>query len=150
MRPLLSVKLLCVGRLKEPYYIAAAAEYEKRLGPFYRLEIAEIPERGLLPEANNILAALPKGAYCVALCVEGETMDSEALAARIGRLAAGGVSRLCFVVGGSAGLDERVKSAADLRLSMSKMTFPHHLARVMLLEQLYRAAMISGGGKYHK
>ncbi|MCL2343345.1 MAG: 23S rRNA (pseudouridine(1915)-N(3))-methyltransferase RlmH [Firmicutes bacterium] len=139
---MLSVKIICIGKLKEPHYIAAAAEYVKRLGPSYRLEITELPERSPV--------TLPKDSYILALCVEGDMLSSEALAAKIGNLAARGVSKFCFVIGGSDGLDEGVKRAADLKLSMSRMTFPHHLARVMLLEQLYRAAMINGGGKYHK
>ena len=139
---MLNIKIICVGKLKEPHYVAAAAEYVKRLGPFYRLEIMELPEGSVV--------TLPKGSFNAALCVEGDMLSSEALAAKIDSLATQGVSKLCFVIGGSDGLDERVKEAADLRLSMSRMTFPHHLARVMLLEQLYRAASINGGGKYHK
>jgi len=149
---MLNIKLICVGKLKEPHFIAAAAEYEKRLKPFYRLETLEIAERGLLVESSDIISAARKdtGAYLIALCVDGEMLSSEALASRIDRLTTEGVSRLCLAVGGSEGLHESVKQAAKLKLSMSKMTFPHHLARVMLLEQLYRAAMINGGGKYHK
>jgi len=147
---MLNIKLLCVGKLKEPFYIAAASEYAKRLKPYYKLEVVEIAERDLVSEAGDIRAALAKGCFTVALCIEGEMLSSEELAAKIDRLAARGLSKLCFVVGGSDGLSESVKQAADLRLSMSRMTFPHHLARVLLLEQLYRAAMINGGGKYHK
>jgi 23S rRNA (pseudouridine1915-N3)-methyltransferase len=144
---MLGIKLICVGKLKEPHFIAACAEYEKRLSGFFRYELLELSERAAKSE---ILSAIPKSAFTAALCVEGEQINSESLAALLSEKAAGGVSRLCFIIGGSDGLEESVKAASELRLSMSEMTFPHHLARVMLLEQLYRAAMINSGGKYHK
>lgn len=160
---MLSVRLVCVGKLGEKFWAEAVREYEKRLSAYCRLEIIELPERRLpqTPSAGEIAAALkkeaelirakaPAGASLVALCVEGETMPSEALARRLGDWTAHGVSKLCLVIGGSCGLDEALKREADLRLSMSPMTFPHHLARVMLLEQLYRALNILSGGKYHK
>lgn len=158
-----SVTLLCVGRLKEPFYAAACAEYQKRLTRFCRLETVELPEQrlpdapspaevaaALAREADAIDARLPRGGAVVALCVEGEAMSSERLAETLAGYAARGVSRTAFVIGGSYGLAARVKARADLRLSMSPMTFPHHLARVMLLEQLYRAYQIQTGTKYHK
>lgn len=152
---MLGIKLICVGKLKEKHYAAACAEYEKRLGPMCRMEVAELPEEsgradGLAREAARILAAVPPGAFVVALCVEGEGLSSEALARRLAALATGGVSRVCFVIGSSDGLHPSVKERADLRLSMSAMTFPHHLARVMVMEQIYRALSINSGGKYHK
>ena len=159
---MLSVRLVCVGKLGEKFWAEAVREYEKRLSAC-RLEIIELPEQRLpqTPSAGEIAAALkkeaelirakaPAGASLVALCVEGETMPSEALARRLGDWTAHGVSKLCLVIGGSCGLDEALKREADLRLSMSPMTFPHHLARVMLLEQLYRALNLLNGGKYHK
>lgn len=147
-----------VGRMRERHYAAAFEEYFKRLGAFGKPELREIAEerlpeqpsereiaQALKREAAEILKSVPKGAYTVALCVEGKAMSSEELA-----LALEGQARLCFIVGGSFGLDESVKAAADLRLSMSRMTFPHHLARVMLAEQVYRAFTIQNGGRYHK
>ncbi len=141
---MLRVSVICQGRLKESYYIAACQEYLKRLSAFCKAEVTELAEDG------DVAARIPKGAYVIALCVEGEKLSSPALAARLRELANRGVSRVCFLIGGSEGLPEDVKKAADFRLSMSDMTFPHHLARVMVLEQLYRAFSINAGTKYHK
>ena len=141
---MLRVSVICQGRLKEPYYIAACAEYLKRLGAYCKAEVTELAEDG------DVAARIPKGAYVIALCIEGEKLSSPALAKKLEKLAGQGESRLCFLIGGSDGLSEAVKSAADYKLSMSDMTFPHHLARVMLLEQLYRAFTITAGAKYHK
>ena len=158
-----SVTVLCVGKLKERFYADACAEYQKRLGRYCKLNLVELPEQRLSDapseaeiaaalerEADAILGRLPRGGAVVALCVEGQTMSSERLSETMARYAARGVSQLTFLVGGSFGMAERVKQTADLRLSMSPMTFPHHLARVMLLEQIYRAYQIQSGGKYHK
>lgn len=157
------VTVICVGKLKERFYSEAAAEYAKRLGRYCRLEIVELPEqrlsenpsqaeidRALAREGAAIRARIPAGAAVVALCVEGELRSSEALAALLERQAGAGEKGLAFVIGGSCGLHPDLKDAAWLRLSMSPMTFPHHLARVMLLEQLYRSYQIREGGKYHK
>ena len=141
---MLRITVLCQGRLKEKYYIDACAEYLKRLSGRCQAEVIELPENG------DIVARIPKGAYVVALCIEGEKTDSPGLAARLARCADRGESRICFLIGGSEGLPPQAKALADWRLSMSDMTFPHHLARVMLLEQIYRAFMINGGTKYHK
>ena len=141
---MLRVTVICQGRLKEPWYIDACREYLKRLGAWCKPEVVELAEDG------DPLPRIPKGAYVTALCIEGEALDSPALARRLEKLAAGGVSHLCFLIGGSEGLPAEAKARADWRLSMSEMTFPHHLARVMLLEQLYRAFSINAGTKYHK
>lgn len=141
---MLRVSVLCQGRLKEPWYIAACQEYLKRLSAYCKAEVIELAEDG------DVLARIPKGAYVVALCIEGEKLSSPALAERLQALQNRGVSRICFLIGGSEGLPEPAKAAAALRLSMSDMTFPHHLARVMVLEQLYRAFSINAGTKYHK
>ena len=141
---MLRVTVLCQGRLKEPYYIAACGEYMKRLGAYCKAEVIELAEDG------DIASRIPKGAYVIAMCIEGQKLDSPALAAKLEKLASGGVSRVCFLIGGSDGLPESVKQQADYSLSMSDMTFPHHLARVMLLEQIYRAFTITAGAKYHK
>ena len=157
------VTVLCVGKLKEKFYIDAAAEYAKRLSRFCRLELLELPEErlpenpspaqiqaALEKEAAAIRAKLPAGAVLVALCVEGQSLSSEALAGQMAAWASQGAGHLAFVIGSSFGLSPAVKAAAQLRLSMSAMTFPHHLARVMLLEQIYRAYQINAGSKYHK
>ena len=159
---MLSVRLICVGKLGERFWEQAAAEYAKRLSAYCKLEIIELPEQrlpqspsegeianALKKEAAMILDKIPQGAAVIALCVEGKPMSSEQLADWLQKLAVGGTSRLCLLIGGSCGMDECVKARAGLRLSMSPMTFPHHLARVMALEQVYRALSILGGGKYH-
>ena len=160
---MLAVRLICVGKLGERFWAEAVREYEKRLSAYCRLEIVELPEQRLPQsasageiaqaiekEAALIEDRLPAGAAVVALCVEGKLLSSEELAGYLERLTVSGTSRLCLLIGGSHGLAERVKRRAALRLSMSAMTFPHHLARVMVLEQLYRALNIAAGGKYHK
>jgi len=141
---MMHIELLCVGRMKEPYYTAAAAEYRKRLTAYAKLTIRE------LPEGHPVTDALPHGVLIVTLCVEGELCSSEALAAKLAAWQLDGRSSLCFIIGGSDGLPDEVKARADWRLSLSPMTFPHHLARVVVLEQLYRAMQINAGGKYHK
>ncbi len=158
-----TIQLICVGKLKEKFYADAAAEYAKRLGAYCKLTVWELPEERLPDkpspaqidaaldrEGGRILAKLPPGAAVVALCVEGTALSSEELAARMEKWAVQGVSQLAFLIGGSFGLHPKVKSRAALRLSMSPMTFPHHLARVMALEQIYRAFKINEGSSYHK
>ena len=157
------VTLLCVGKLKEKFYADAVAEYKKRLSRFCKLEITELSEsrlpespsqgeidRALETEAAAIRAKLPKGSAVIALCIEGKELSSPQLSEKLESLAVDGVSHLTFLIGGSVGLSESLKQQADFRLSMSPMTFPHHLARVMLLEQIYRAYQISAGTHYHK
>jgi len=148
---MLGVKVICVGRLKEKHYIDACAEYEKRLSRYCSFELTEVPETGdLAKDGAAVLAKIPAGAHVVALCIDGKLHSSQDLADLVQQCALSGKSRVCFLIGGSDGLHPSVKQAADLRLSMSKMTFPHHLARVMLLEQIYRGFMIRTGTKYHK
>ena len=157
------VTVLCVGKLKEKFYIDAAAEYAKRLSRFCKLELVELPEErlpedpspaqieaALLKEAAATRAKLPAGASLIALCVEGDLRSSEALARQMAAWASQGVGQLVFLIGGSFGLHPSIKGSAKLRLSMSPMTFPHHLARVMVLEQIYRAYQINAGTRYHK
>lgn len=157
------VTLLCVGKLKEKFYAEAAAEYAKRLSCYCKLDIVELPEErlpedpspaqidaALAKEAEAIRGKLPPSATLVALCVEGRERSSEGLAELMARWAARGESRVAFLIGGSHGLHPSVKAAASEKLSMSPMTFPHHLARVMLLEQIYRAYQINAGTRYHK
>ena len=155
--------MICVGRLRDRYYADAASEYLKRLSGYCNVETVEIPEhrlpdapsalmitRALAKEYNAIEEKIPAGAFCAALCVEGEEFDSPKLSEVLAKCALNGISKLCFVIGGSYGLHEELKRKANIRISMSKMTFPHTLARVILLEQLYRSFSIIGGGKYHK
>ena len=160
---MISVNIICVGKLKEKYLRDACDEYSKRLGGFCKLNIVELnPKRlsdnpspaeiknALTAEGKEILSKIPSGSYVYAMCIEGGQMPSESLAKELDMLATRGKSNVVFIIGGSFGLSDEVKSAADSKLSMSKMTFPHQLARVMLLEQIYRAFQISSGGKYHK
>lgn len=160
---MLSVTLLTVGRLKEKYYIAAAKEYEKRLGAYCRCNVTELPEcrlpdnpapaeisAGLEREAAQILSHVPKGAWFCVLTPEGRQLSSEQLAATLHSVKLSGKSALCFLIGSSFGVSPAVKQRADFLLSFGAMTFPHHLMRVMALEQLYRAESIQAGTKYHK
>lgn len=148
---MLGVRVICVGRLKEKFYIDACAEYEKRLSRYCSFELVEVPETGdLAKDGAAVLAKIPAGACVVAMCIEGKLHSSEDMAELVQQCAVGGKSKICFLIGGSDGLAETVKSRAERRLSMSRMTFPHHLARVMVLEQIYRAFTIIEGGKYHK
>ena len=155
--------ILCVGKLKEKFYTEAAAEYSKRLSRHCRLELIELPEQrlpedpspaeidaALEREAAAIREKLPKSGALVAMCVEGTLFSSQELARRLMRFSLEGNSQITFLIGGSFGLHQSLKDRADLRLSMSPMTFPHHLARVMLLEQLYRGYQILEGSRYHK
>ena len=142
------IYFVVVGKIKEAFYRDAVAEYIKRLSRFAKTEIRELPE-GVNPEAeaDEILRAV-RG-YVVALAVEGEKISSEGLASRLKRLGDEG-REITFIIGSSCGLSERVKSAADWKLSFSDMTFPHQLMRVILAEQVYRAFMINSGSAYHK
>ncbi len=157
------ITLITVGKLKEKFYISAAQEYEKRLRGYCKFQLIELPETklpdapspaqitaGLDKEANLILSRIPKNAWFCVLTPEGKLLSSEHLAEKILQVKNSGKSNACFLIGSSFGIAERVKSAADFKLSMSLMTFPHHLARVMVLEQLYRAEAIQAGSKYHK
>ena len=157
------VTILCVGKLKEKFYVDAAAEYVKRLQRSCKLDIVELPEyrlpeepspaeiqKALQAEGAAIRERLPRGGAVVALCIEGKPCSSVELSRRMQELAVSGKSQLTFLIGGSVGLSEDLKRQADWRLSMSPMTFPHHLARIMLLEQIYRACQIAAGTKYHK
>ena len=158
-----NIHIICVGKLKEPFYAQAVAEYTKRLSPYCRLTITELSEEklpdrpsqaqidaALRKEAAAIRSKLPPRAQVVALCVEGQLLSSPELAKRLQTWEIGPTNQLCFLIGGSYGLDEALKQEAQVRLSMSPMTFPHHLFRVMLLEQLYRGFKINEGSSYHK
>ncbi len=160
---MLTVKLICVGKMREKFYIDAFSEYVKRLQSYCKFELCEIAEQrlsenpksgeidaALSREAAEILKNLPNDAFTVALCVEGKQLPSEGIAKLISDRENSGKPKLCFIIGGSFGLHDSVKNRADMKLSMSEMTFPHHLARVMLAEQLYRGFKINEGSRYHK
>lgn len=141
---MLTVNILCVGTLKEAFLRDAVKEYSKRIGGYARLNIKETKnDRELIPN-------LTKKSLKIALCVEGKQLSSEELASKIESVTSSGISEITFVIGDSDGMGEDVKAECDLRLSFSKMTFPHQLMRVILLEQIYRAFTIINNGKYHK
>ena len=157
------IALITMGKLKEKFYINAAAEYTKRLGGYCRFTLLELPETrlpedpspaeiaaGLEKEAELIFSKIPKGAWFCVFTPEGKLLSSEAFADKLSAVKNTGKSSACFLIGSSFGMADRVKAKADYKLSMSPMTFPHHLARVMVLEQLYRAEAIQAGSKYHK
>ena len=157
------ITLITVGKLKEKFYLSAAAEYEKRLKGYCQFKIIELTEvrlpenpstaeiqAGLEKEADQIISKIPKGAWLCVMTPEGKLLSSEGLADRMLKVKNRGKSSACFLIGSSFGIAQRIKEKADLRLSMSPMTFPHHLARIMVLEQLYRAEAIQAGSKYHK
>lgn len=160
---MLNLNIICVGRLKEQYLRDASAEYIKRMQTLCKLTVTEIPaeklsenpsqkeiDRALEAEGKRIIEKIPKGAAAFAMCIEGKQRSSEELSRELDELALSGVSNAVFIIGGSFGLSDEVKAKSKYRLSMSKMTFPHQLARIMLLEQLYRACQISLGTRYHK
>ncbi len=158
------IGIICVGKLSEAFYAAGTAEYEKRLTPLCRFDVTEIaPEpineknrsdavvqAALKKEGEKILAAVPAGARMVALCVEGKQISSEDLCTYLqdaAMLAKGGV---VFVIGSSHGLWDEVKKSAHMRLSLSRLTFPHQMARLLVTEQVYRAFQIARNSRYHK
>ena len=157
------ITILCVGKLKEKFYLSAGAEYAKRLGGYCKFTLLELPEArlpenptpaeisaGLEKEADTILAKIPKGAWFCVFTPEGRMLSSEDFADLLKNVKNAGKGSTCFLIGSSFGMAPRVKQRADFRLSMGPMTFPHHLARIMVLEQLYRAEAIQAGSKYHK
>ena len=159
---MLSVNIICVGKLKESYWRSAVEEYTKRMRPLCKLAIIELQEervtdnpsaaeiaKTVSAEGERILQKIGRSDYAVAMCVEGKSLSSEELSAKLEEIQqiSGTVD---FIIGGSWGLSDQVKKRADFRLSMGRMTFPHQLFRVMLLEQIYRAFQISKGTKYHK
>lgn len=159
-----NIDLICIGKLNASYFAAGVAEYQKRLGGFCNFRILELPEatiadknasekqiaKALEKEGEAILHAVRKGAYLVALCVEGKQISSEELAELLAQRAGSGAGDVAFVIGSSHGLDERVKRAAQARISLGRITLPHQLARLVMTEQLYRACTINAGMKYHK
>ena len=157
------ITLICMGKLKEKFYLSAAEEYAKRLKGYCSFQLIELPEQrlpedpspaeiaaGLEKEADLIFSRIPKGAWFCTFTPEGKLLSSEDFASKLKDVKISGKSSACFLIGSSFGIAPRIKQMADFKLSMSPMTFPHHLARVMVLEQLYRAEAIQAGSKYHK
>lgn len=160
---MISVTIICVGRLKDAFFDEASAEYLKRLKPYAKMNTVEIKQsplsetpsqaeidRALEAESCEILKKIPPNSTVIAMCIEGKQYSSEEFSRVFTDTALSGRSHIVFVIGGSCGLADSVKRIADIKMSMSKMTFPHRLARVMLLEQIYRAFKIAAGEKYHK
>ena len=157
------ITLITMGKLKEKFYISAADEYKKRLGGYCKFTLLELPEvrlpddpspseiaNGLEKEADLILSKIPKGAWFCVFTPEGKELSSEKFADKLKEIKLSGKSSACFLIGSSFGIAQRVKEKAEFKLSMGPMTFPHHLARIMVLEQIYRAEAIQAGSKYHK
>ena len=157
------VTLITMGKLKEKFYLSAADEYAKRLKGYCNFHLIELPEyrlpedpsaaeiaAGLDKEADAIFQKIPKGAWFCIFTPEGKTLSSEGFGDKLKEVKLSGKSSACFLIGSSFGISSKVKEKADFKLSMGPMTFPHHLARIMVLEQIYRAEAIQAGSKYHK
>lgn len=161
---MIRINIVCVGKIKEKYFTDAINEYKKRLSAFCKFSVIELPEekiRSNTPnqsqidevieaEGRRIMQKIGQSEYAVAMCIEGRMMSSEELSKAIDNITLSGKSTIDFIIGGSYGLSSTVKGRADLKLSMSRMTFPHQMARMILSEQIYRAFEISTNGKYHK
>lgn len=146
----MNITVLCIGKLKERYWVEAIGEYSKRLTKYCTLSIEELKEDSLLGEGQNILKRIKKDAYVITLEIKGNALTSEGLAEKLEWLGIEGKSDLTFVIGGSVGLSSEVSQRADYKLSFSKMTFPHQMMRVILMEQIYRSFKIIKGETYHK
>ena len=159
---MLSVNIICIGKIKEKYWTEAIAEYKKRLGAFCKFSIIELDEEKtfsnpngsqigaiLNAEGKRIINALSKNSYVIPMCIEGKQLSSVELSEKLNDISLG-YSTVDFIIGGSWGLSGEVKDKSNFKLSMSKMTFPHQMARVVLTEQIYRAFEIMNNGKYHK
>lgn len=160
---MLTVNIICIGKLKEKYWTDAIKEYSKRLSAFCRFSVIELPESKAQGEPNekqisaileaegkSVLSKIKQTDYTITMCIEGKNISSEELSKKLDDITVDGKSTVNFVIGGSWGLSDEVKKISDFKLSMGKMTFPHQMARVMLSEQIYRAFQISTNGKYHK
>ena len=157
------ITLIVMGKLKEKFYLSAAEEYQKRLKGYCSFKIVELPEHrlpedpspaeiqtGLDKEAELIFQKIPKNSWRCICTPEGKILSSEEFAGKLKEVKNMGKSSACFLIGSSFGISQKVKDKADFKLSMGRMTFPHHLARIMVLEQIYRAEAIQAGSKYHK
>lgn len=161
---MLKINIICIGKIKEKYFTDAINEYAKRLSVFCKFSVTELAEERiksntpnisqtnevLQAEGKRILQKVSPSDFVAAMCIEGKMLSSEELSKTLEAVSLGGKSTVDFIIGGSYGLSDEVKKRADLRLSMSKMTFPHQMARMILSEQIYRAFEILSNGKYHK
>ena len=160
---MLTVNVICIGKLKEKYLTDGCNEYIKRLHSFCNINIIELSEHKVSDnpsqkeienciekEGEKILSKIPNGSYIISMCIEGKILSSEELAEKLKFAADNSFSTINFIIGGSFGLSDKIKEKSHLKLSMSKMTFPHQLARVMILEQIYRGFSINANAKYHK
>jgi 23S rRNA (pseudouridine1915-N3)-methyltransferase len=160
---MMNVHLIVLGKLKEKYMKEFSQEYEKRLSAYCKLTVTELEpvklsdnpsqseiDNALLKETQMITSKIPKNSYVFSMCIEGKQMSSEELSQKMDDIALSGKSNVVFIIGSSFGLSDEIKKMSDFRFSMSKMTFPHKLARIMLTEQIYRGFSISNNGKYHK
>lgn len=160
---MMNVHFIVLGKLKEKYMKDFSSEYEKRLSAYCKVTVTELEpvklsdnpsnaeiENALNKETQMIMAKIPKNAYVFSMCIEGKQLSSEELSQKLGDIALCGKSTIVFIIGSSFGLSDEIKKMSDFKFSMSKMTFPHKLARIMLTEQVYRAFSISNNGKYHK
>ena len=146
----MKINLIVVGKLKERFLVEGVAEYVKRLQKFARLEVREVPEcRTVEEEGQKILSLVPKDSWLCVLDVSGVELTSEDFAKKIAALNLGGVSNLTFAIGGAFGLSDELRQAASFRLSLSKMTLTHQMARLVLVEQIYRAFKINRNEPYH-
>lgn len=159
----MNVTIICVGKLKEKFFKEATDEYIKRISRFAKVNVLELSDEAipanaspaeeknvLFREGEKILAKIPKGAFVISLCIEGKELSSTQMSRFLEEKLGEGVSNICFIIGGSLGLSDEVKNRSDFKLSFSKMTFPHQLMRVVLLEQVYRCFKISANESYHK
>ncbi len=160
---MMNVQLIVLGKLKEKYMKDFASEYEKRLSAYCKMSVVELEpvklsdnpsqseiDNALIKETKMIKDKIPKNSYIFAMCIEGKQMSSEELSQKLEDIALSGKNNVVFIIGSSFGLSNEIKQMSDFRFSMSKMTFPHKLARIMLTEQIYRGFSISNNGKYHK
>lgn len=158
-----NITLITMGKLKEKFYLSAAEEYTKRMKGYCQFQLIELPEvklpdnpspaeisAALEKEADTIIDKIPKGSWFCVFTPEGRMLSSEQFADKLQNIKLSGKNCACFLIGSSFGIAQRLKEMANFQLSMSPMTFPHHLARIMVLEQLYRAEAIQAGSKYHK
>ena len=159
----MKISIVCVGKVKEKFYSDAIDEFSKRLSRYCKLEIIEVADEKTPDQASDtevkqikdkegerLLKNIKEDAYVICLCIDGKQLDSEELSNKVEKLGIQGTSHICFVIGGSLGLAEDVVKRADYKLSFSKMTFPHQLMRVILMEQIYRAYRIMNNEPYHK
>lgn len=160
---MIHINIIAVGKLKEEYWRKASEEYKKRLGGLCKIDIIELPEsklsdkpspkeieNALEKEGSLMLEKMPPKSYNIAMCIEGKTINSVSLAEKIAKISVDGISTINFLIGSSFGLCDKIKQKANFKMSMSPMTFPHQLARIMLLEQVYRAFSINANSSYHK